>query len=175
MTIRAILWRGFVKKDQLVLNLVLQGVAHWAAHICVRPGQRELSAFIVVKRGRSPPLIHVAIPALRDPVLGSELAAVRIVMASFAIRRRSFELNFVGTSEHLVTFVTRDRAMSSDQRKFRFRMVEVADVDPGAGAVAGFAALRGSIGPLRRHLHLEFPRMGIHMAGRAGAVLEMER
>lgn len=54
-------------------------------------------------------------------------------------------------------------------------MVEAADVDPGAGAVARFAAQSGSIGALLRHALVEFSLVGIGVAGRAGAVLEMER
>jgi len=69
MTIRAFFRRGFVKQNQLALDLFLQRVAHRATNIRVRSSQRELSAFIVVKGGRRPALIHVAIPALGDPVL----------------------------------------------------------------------------------------------------------
>src|ERR1700693_2616389 len=65
--------------------------------------------------------------------------------------------------------------MSPDQGKFRFRMIEAANVDPGPGAVARFAAQRGSIGALLRHAVLEFALMGIGVAGSARAVREMER
>jgi len=175
VTIGTIFWRGFVKQNQFALNLALQGMAHCAAHICVRPCQRELSALIVVKRRGRPALIHMAICTFCNSVLGNKLAAVRVRMTSFAIRRRSLELNFVGTSGHFVTFVTCDRAMSSDQGKFRFRMIEATDVDPGPGAVARFAAQRSSVGALQRHAVLEFALMGIGVAGSARAVREMER
>lgn len=89
-------------------------MAHRAAHIGVASGQRELSAFIVVKRGRGPPLVHMAISALGDPVLGSKLASVRVRVAGFAILRRSFELNFVGAGECFVAFVAGDPAMGPD-------------------------------------------------------------
>jgi len=111
MAIRAILRRGFVEQDRLALNFALQGVAHRAAHIRVAPRQRELRAFIVVKRGRSPPLVHMAIPTLCDPVFGCELAAVRVRVAGLAFLRCSLELNFVGAGGHLVAFAARDRAM----------------------------------------------------------------
>ncbi len=147
-----------------------------AAHIFVPSGQRKLRAFIVVKRGRRPPLVHMAILALGDPsVLGRELRPVRIRVASFALLRRPFELNLVRAGQHLVAFVAGHRAMRPDQRKFRLRMIEAANVDPGSSVVARFAALRRSIGPLGRHALLEFPLVDIFMAGRAGAVLEMER
>ena len=175
MTIRAIFRRRFVEQNRFALNLALQGMAHGAAHICVRPCQRELSAFIVVKRRGRPALVHMAIPTFCDSVLGRKLAAVRIRMAGFAILRRSLELNLVRTGGHLVAFVTCGRAMRSQQCKFCFRMVEASNVDPGSGAVAGFAAQGGSIGALLRHALLEFSLVGIHVAGGARPVLEMER
>lgn len=78
------------------------------------PRQRELSAFIVVERRGRPALIHMAIPAFCDSVLGHKLAAVRIRVAGFAIRRRPFELNLMRAGKHFVTFATRNRAVSSD-------------------------------------------------------------
>ena len=176
MAIRAFLGRGLVKQNRFARNLLLQGVALRAAHIFVPSGQRELRALIVIKRGRRPPLVHMAILALGDPsFLGRELRPVRIRVAGFAFLRRPFELNLVGARKHLMAFVTGHRAMRPQQRKFRFRMIEAANVDPGFGVVAGFAALRRSIGPLGRHALLEFALVDILMAGRAGAVLEMER
>jgi len=175
VTIRAIFRRRFVEQNRFALNLALQGMAHGAAHICMRPGQRKLRAFIVVKRRGRPALVHMAIPTFCDSAFGSKLAAVRIRMAGFAILRRSLELNLVGTGGHLVAFVACGRAMRSQQCKFCFRMVEAADVDPGFGAVAGFAAQRGSVGALLRHALLEFSLVGIRVAGSARAVLEMER
>src|SRR5579872_58645 len=130
MTIRAVLWRGFVKQNRLALNLALQGMTQRTAHIFVRPCQRELSALIVVKCRRGPPLVHMATSAFRDSVLCNKLVAMRIRMTRFAIRWCSLELNLVRTSGHFVAFIARDRAMCSDQRKFRFRMVEASNIDP---------------------------------------------
>ena len=175
MAIRAIFWRRFVKQNQFALNLALCRMAHCAAHICVGPCQRELCSFIVVERRGRPALIHMAIPAFGDSVLGHKLAAMRIRVAGFAIRRRSFELNLMRAGKRFVTFATSNRAVSSDQGKFCFRMVETVDVDPGARAVARFAAQSGSIGALQGHALLEFPFMGIGVACGAGAVLKMER
>lgn len=175
MTIRTIFRRGFVKQNQLALDLFLQRVAHRATNICVRSSQRELSAFIVVKCGRGPALIHMAIPALGDPVLSAKLTAVRICVAGFAIRWRSLELNFVRAREYFVAFAAGDAAVSSDQWEFRFRVVEASNVDPGSSAVTRFATQGCAIGALGRHALLEFALMRIHVASRAGAVLEMER
>jgi len=141
----------------------------------VRSCQWELSAFIVVKGGRGPAPINVAISTLGNSILGNKLGAVRICVTGFAILWRSLELNFVGAGECLVTFVTRDAAVTSDQWEFCFRMVEAANVNPGSSAVACFAAQGSAIGAFGRHALVEFALMRIHVAGRAGAVLEMER
>lgn len=95
MTVRAIFRRGFVEQYQLALDLLLQHVAHRAAHIGVRSRQRELSSFIVVKCGGRPPLVDVAVCTFCDSVLRGKLAAVRVAMAGLAIRRRPLELYFM--------------------------------------------------------------------------------
>ena len=175
MAIRAVLRRRFVEQNVLALDFALQRVAHGATHICVSARQGELRALVVVKRRGRPTLVHMAIPALGDSVLGGKLPGVRVRVAAFAILRRALELNFVRPGRHLMAFVACNRAMSSYQGKFRFRMVKAADVDPGPGGVAGFAAQRSAIGALLRHAVLEFALVGIGVAGGAGAVLEMER
>ena len=179
MTIRAIFGRRFVEQHLLPQDLLLQGVALGALHIRVPTRQRKLRLLVVVKRGRSPMLVHMAIRALRDrvPVLGldGELAAVGIRVAGFALLRCTLELNLVGAGEHLVAFAARNPAVSPDQWEFRFRMVEAADVDPGLGAVARFAAERSAIGAFLRHAVFEFALVDILVAGGARAVREMER
>ena len=175
MAIRAVFRRGFVEQNVLALDVSLQRVAHRATHICVSARQRELSTLVVVKRGGRPALIHVAITALGDSVLGGKLTAVRVCVAPLTILRGALELNFVRTGGHFVTFVARNCAMRPYQSKFRFRMVEAADIDPGPGAMAGFAAQRGSICAFLRHTVLELALVGIGMASDASAVLEMER
>src|ERR1700730_1189330 len=175
MTIRTVLWRRFIKQNRLALNLALQGMAHRTAHIFVRSCQWKLSAFIVVERRRGPPLFNMATPTFCNSVLSNELVAVRIRMTSLTIRRRSFELNFVGTGGNLVTFITCDRAMSPDQCKFRSRMVEAPNVDPRSGVVTAFTPQRSPIGTLLCHPRLEFTLMGIHVTRSARAVLKMER
>lgn len=175
MAIRAILRRGLIEQNRLALDLALQCMAHRASHICVAASQWELCAFIVIKGGRGPALIHMAVRAPGDPALCVKLAAVWIRVAGFAILRRSLELNFVGAREHFVAFAAGDAAVSSDQWKFCFRMVEAANVDPGSRAVARFAALGRAVGAFGRHALYEFALMRIHVAGSASAVFEMER
>jgi len=116
----------------------------------------------------------MAIPALCYSILGGKLAGVRIRVAGFTILWRSLELNLMGVGERLVAFDASDRAMCPRQGKFRFRMVKAADVDPGPGAVAGFAAHGRSVGALLLHALLEFAFVWIRVAGGACGVLEME-
>lgn len=130
MAIHAILWRGFVEVNRLALHFLLQSVAHGATHICVRAGQGELRALVVVKRGGRPPQIHVALGALRDPVLVGKLSAVRVGVAGFAIFRRPCKLNLVRAGKNFVALGASDIAMRTYQCEFRFRVVEAADVDP---------------------------------------------
>ena len=175
MAISTVLWGGFVKQDWFALNLSLEGMAHRAAHILVPSRQRELRAFIVVEGGRGPTLFHVASATLCDSILSNKLGAMRIRMTSFAVCGSSLELNFVGTGGNLVAFITRDGAMSPDQCKFRFRMVEASNVDPGSGPVTAFAAQRSPICALLCHPRAEFALMGIGVAFSACAIAEMER
>ena len=113
MAVHAILQGGFVEQHGFALNLLFEPVAHGTAHVCVRACQGKLSAFIVVKRGRLPPLIHMAISAFHHSILGRKLAAVRIRVARFTIFRRAFELNLVGVRQRFVALPTCDSTMSS--------------------------------------------------------------
>jgi hypothetical protein len=175
VAISTVLGGGFVKQDWLALNLSLQGMAHRAAHILVPSRQRKLRASIVVEGGRRPTLLHVASPTLCDSILSDKLGAMRIRMTSFAICGGTLELNFVGTGGNLVAFITGYGAMSTEQRKFGFRMVEASNVDPGSGDVTAFASQCSAIGALLCHPRVEFSLMRIRVTGSARAVLEMER
>ena len=150
-------------------------MAHRATHVCVRPCQRELGALVVIKHRGRPPLVHMAIAALCNSIFDCKLSAVRICVTGLTILRRALELDFVRARQCLVTFAASDTSMCADQWKLRFRVVETADVDPGLGAVAGFAAQRGSIGALPGHAVLELALVDIVVAGGASAVLEVER
>ncbi len=87
----------------------------------------------------------MAVRAFGDPVLGGELAAMRIGVARFAILRRSFELNVMRALKRLVAIAAGDRAMSAQQRKFRLGMIEAPDVDPRTRGVARLATQGSSI------------------------------
>jgi hypothetical protein len=175
VAVRTIFRRRLVKEYCFVLDFALQRMTPGATDICVRPCQGKLSALIVVERGRRPTLIHMAVPAPGDSVFRSELARVRIRVAGFAILRRSLELNLVRIGWHFVTLVTCNRSMTSEQRKFCFRMIEASDINPRPGTMAGFATECGAIRPFLRHAVFEFAFMRIAVACGAGAVREMER
>jgi len=110
-----------------------------------------------------------------DSALIHELCAVRIRMAGFAVLRRPLELNIMSARLRLVTIDTSNHAVTPNQRKFCFRMVEAPDVDPGPRAVARFAPQRSAVSALLRHAILEFALMRIGVAGGARLILEMER
>src|SRR6202008_205485 len=54
-------------------------------------------------------------------------------------------------------------------------MIEAAHLDPGLHGVASFTAQRRAVSAARCHALLEFPFVHVFVAGRAGAVLEVER
>ena len=137
-------------------------------------GQCKLRTFIVIECRRRPALVHMAIRAFCYAILGGKLAAVRIRVTRFAIVWCSLELDFVRSGQGLVALAAHHDPMRSRQREFCFRMVESADVDPGACAVARFATERRSIRFFRRHAIFEFTLVGIGVARCACAVLKME-
>ena len=140
----------------------------------MRPYQWELSALVMIERRRRPPLIDVALRALRNSILCGKLRPVRIRVTTLAIGRRALELNLVRIRQRFVTFVTSHTAMASHQGKLGFRMIERADIDPRFGAVASLAPERGSVGPLLCHARVEFAVVRIGMARGARTVLEVE-
>ena len=68
-----------------------------------------------------------------------------------------------------------DGAMSANQGKLCFGMVEAVDVGPGASIVAGFAAERCAIGAFASHAIVELALVRIFVARSAVAIFEMER
>jgi hypothetical protein len=74
-----------------------------------------------------------------------------------------------------MAIATGDAAVRPLQRKFRFRMVKAADIDPGARVVAGLAAQRGPVGTALGHAFVELTLVGILVASRTRAVIKVER
>lgn len=94
---------------------------------------------IVIERGGSPALGIVAICTGSFASL-HKLTRVNIFVAIFANRRCSLELHLRGSHGRLVTITALHDTMRAKQGKFRFRMIESADVRPGPRVVARFAA-----------------------------------
>ena len=113
MAIRTILRRWLIEQNQLALHLALQRVAHGTSHVGMPSLQRKLRTLIVIERRRRPSLDDVTVPALGDPVLRGELAAMRVSMAGFAILRCSFELDVMRALRWLVAIAARHRAVSA--------------------------------------------------------------
>src|ERR1700704_3720539 len=111
-----------------------------APDVCVPPRQRELGALIVIKGGGGPILDRMAVRAQRHPIFGGKLLSMSVIVARFTILGCSFELCLLRTRGCLMAFATRYAAVRPLQRKFRFRMVEASNIDPGTHVVAGLAA-----------------------------------
>lgn len=174
MAIRAFRWRVFVDGDRSSFDCSRLRMALHTGHICVAARQRQSSFCIVIEGRRRPSQRIVAIGAMCRSVVYRELPAVRIAVASLALLRRSCESRLVGRAR-LVAVRTSDGAMSAQQRKFRLRMIETADVRPGFRGVARFAAQQRTIRTFLLHARREFAVVYVAMAGSARPVFEMKR
>jgi len=117
----------------------------------------------------------VAIGADCRVILVRKLARMWFGVACLTILGCSLELDFVRTGGHFMTFAAGHAPVRPFERELGFRMVESAHIGPGAHVMAGFTSQRGAIRAQRRHALLEFPTVGVLMAGGASTVLEMER
>jgi len=174
VAIRTFLRCRLVEQNQLSLDLPLQLVALFALKIGVAARQWKLCALVMVKCRWRPALVHVAVPAFSYTFLRCKLVAMRLCVARFAILRRSLELNVVSAGYRFMALAARHNSMGALQRKFCFRMVESAYVDPRARYVTRFATLRRAIGFFLGHAVFKLTLVGIGVAGGACAVLKME-
>ena len=95
-------------------------------------------------------------------------------MARFAGLRCSLELNLRLTCGNLVASAAGYRAVDTQQRERRTRVIETVDVDPRPGAMASLTAKLRAIWPSFLHPLFELPVMWIDMACSACAVGEAE-
>lgn len=130
MAIGAIFGRGLIEQYEFAIDFLQQSVAHRALHTGVSTCQRKLRALVVVEGGGNPVLDRVAIFAVGDVVLGSELARMGVRVAGLALLRRAFELDFVRAGLRLVAITARHAPVSPFQGELRFRMVKSGDVGP---------------------------------------------
>lgn len=125
----------------------------------------------MIKDRRNPSLRIVTIRAGSLPRL-CKLACVRVFVTIRANLRCALELHLLGSHRYLVTVAALDHAMGAKQRKFRFRMIESADVRPGPRVVASFAAERRTVRPELRHTIFELAMVNIFMTTCTGHVFE---
>jgi len=92
----------------------------------------ERSALVVIEQGRFPLGAVMARDAARNSILG-KLLAMNVCVAFFALGRRPFEIDIGQPSfqiRRLVAIHASSRAMSSNQRKVCFGMVEARKLLP---------------------------------------------
>ena len=83
---------GLVEEHRLPVDELRQLVAVGAAHVLVRPPQRECRLLLMIEERGSPLHGVVAVDAARNLSLG-ELLAVDVFMAIFTLSRRRLEIN----------------------------------------------------------------------------------
>ena len=126
MARRTILWCGLVEEDGFCTDDLRQLVTLHAAHILVRPAQRERSPLLMIEQRRLPLHAVVAFGAASDVRL-RKLLAVNILVAILTLSWSSFEIDVnepglkVG---RLVAIAAGRRTMRSHQRELRFRVIE---------------------------------------------------
>ena len=100
-----------------------------ASHACVAALQWEMRAGVMVEGGGHPAL---RIMAVRTRCFFGlcELAVMGVFVTIFANLRGALELYFLLADWHFVAITALDRAVRSEQREFRFRMVEAAHLGP---------------------------------------------
>jgi hypothetical protein len=173
MTIGTLGRRKLVKNDGFVADRSRLGVASVAQNVCVASRQRKRSALIVVESRWHPANGVVAICAARLAVL-DELPSVNIRVTVLAIFRRAFERYFANAGGRLVARAAGNRAVSANQRKIRFRVIEASCIDPRLNAMASLTTHGRAIGSAQRHLSIELAMMRIGVAGYATSILEIE-
>lgn len=167
--------RRLVKHHRFFADEFRKRVALLTFHTRMAARQRHLCSLVVIERRRNPALCVVAGFARRFARVIFELAAVRFSVAGLAIRRGPFKLNFLLAERYLVARAAVHRAMRTEKRKLRFRMIEARYVSPGLDVVACFATKRRTARPLPLHSVLELSVMRIFVARRARHIVKMER
>ena len=132
---RAVLGSRLVEQNRLGRNNPGRLVTLGAAHILMSAPQRERRPLLMVKQRRLPLRAVVALGAMRN-IRNCKLLPMDVVMAVFAGGRRRFEVDVDQPGFEIRRFVAvfaGRRAMGSQQRKLRFRVIEAGDVLPRLG------------------------------------------
>lgn len=169
---RAIPGRGLVEKNGFALHLAHELVAVGAFYTGVYAFERKTRAPVVIEH-RWLPLGAVVTVGAGSGVTFCELFAVRVLMALLAFCRRRFEIHMNERGFEiwrLVAINTPRRAMRSQQGKRRFRMIELRQLPPGLGGVAGFTAPNLAAGSRLTHAVVELTMVRIFVTTCAAKV-----
>ena len=164
-----------VEKHGLPFDLASEFVTIVTSDVPVSALERKRSALVVVKPRGLPACRVMAARTVGGVFASGKLAGVDIVVTSGAVFRRSAEINiFQAGFQHRWTMAVSAgyAAVSAEERKICFRMIEAVKFLPSCGRVAGFAARRRTVRTLRFHALFELTVMRIHVASRAGTILK---
>ena len=161
----AILRRRLIEQNGLSRHHFGQLVALGAAHILMRPTQRECSSLLMVEKRRLPLHAVVALGTARN-VGYSELFPVDVFMTVLALCRRGLEVHVHQLGLKIWRFMavhTRRRAVCSQQHELRLGVVEARKFLPRLCGVTGFASRHRPISPRLLHaiFELTFMRIGV--------------
>ena len=133
-----------VEEHHFAIDRPHQLVASVATHIPVHTLQRKRRALVVIEEGWPPPGAAVAVHARRHVVrYARKLRPMRVLVAFLALRRRALEVDLGQLRSKIRRFMAVDACyppVRPRQRKGGFRMIELCEVLPILGGVAGFAA-----------------------------------
>ena len=172
MAVRTLQRGVFVDHDLLAFDNLGLLVALVAGHVGVTAGERQMR-LVVVKARRLPARHVMAVSAVGGVVFGQELSIVGVFVTRFAFLRCALEAR-LGWRGRFVAVSTRDRSVRSQEREFRFRVVEAINIAPGFGAVAGFATEVRAVCSLARHLPRELTLVRVLMTGSTSTIFKLE-
>jgi hypothetical protein len=163
-----------IESDRFSFDSFYKAVTLITRHSDMPSAKRELRPLLMIKSRRHPPLHDVTVSADCFPLLRNKLSPMRINVACLTRVRCTLELIPRRAGLQLVARSARNRAMSSQQRKRRLRMVESFHSRPRTRDVARLASEDGPVDSPPIHPLLELSMVRIHMAGRAGPVFNMK-
>ena len=123
----AVFGRRFIEQNLFPIDPLGQIMTLCAPRFLVGPLQRKRSALLVIEQRRFPLRAVVALHATRGSIF-SELLAVNILVAVFALRRCRLEVHIDQLGLHvrrLVAVDTGSGAVRPDQRKIRLGVIEL--------------------------------------------------
>ena len=139
----ALSWCRLVEKHGLPFDLASKFVTIVTSDIPVSTLERKRSALVVVKARGLPACRVMATGTVGGLFAGGELAGVGIGVTSGTVFRRGSEINLfqAGFERRRAMAVGAGyAAVSSEERKFCFRMIKAVKFLPSCGGMASFAA-----------------------------------